>query len=377
MRIKTYIQIVGEMLTQVGSRTPLTNFNVGSVIRTLVEIYAEVAAELYAFIGDVLKQAYLATATGYWLDLKAREYGVTRKVAVKTAGQVVFKRNQPRNENFPIPAGSIVATGVDQGGTERKYFTTTQAVLPAGALQIALPVIAEHEGKAYNVGPGAIRRMKTFIKGIDAVENPTGWITREGADEESDESLRRRTFLAWEELARGGTKAAYMSWALSVTGVKNVWVNDSLPRGQGTVDVYILGESGSPPPALIAEVQAVVDANKPITADALVRAPSTVQIPVAAHVTPRRGFDAAVMDAEIRRRLGILFSGEHDPALPWLEPLGVGRDVIRMQVIEVVMSVDGVYNLDLISPPQDLGIAPYEFPVSGTVTLTFGAPVDG
>jgi phage-related baseplate assembly protein len=75
--------------------------------------------------------------------------------------------------------------------------------------------------------------------------------------------------------------------------------------------------------------------------------------------------------------LGILFSGEPDPALPWLEPLGVGRDVVRMQVIEVVMSVDGVYNLDLISPPQDLGIAPYEFPVSGAVTLTFGGPVDG
>ena len=95
------------------------------------------AAPDHAFIGDVLKQAYLATATGYWLDLKAREYGVVRKAAVKAAGQVVFRRNQPRNENYPIPAGSIVATGVDQGGTERKFFTTTQAVLPAGELEIA------------------------------------------------------------------------------------------------------------------------------------------------------------------------------------------------------------------------------------------------
>ena len=158
MRIKTYYQIVGEMLAQVGIRTPLTNFNVGSVIRTLVEVYAEVAAELYAFIGDVLKQAYLATATGYWLDLKAREYGVTRKPAVKTTGAVVFRRNLPRNENFPIAAGSIVATGVDQSGNERKYFTTAQALLPAGGLEVMVPVIAEHEGKTYNVGPGAIRR---------------------------------------------------------------------------------------------------------------------------------------------------------------------------------------------------------------------------
>jgi uncharacterized phage protein gp47/JayE len=238
-------------------------------------------------------------------------------------------------------------------------------------------VVAEHPGSAYNVGPGAINRLKTFVRGVDGVENRPAWITRDGADQEDDEALRRRVFLAWEELARGGTRAAYVSWALSVPGVKQVWVNDTLPRGQGTVDVYILSESGIPTQALIDQVQAVIDTNKPICSDALVRAPQQVGIPVRAHVIPRRGFDTSVMDTEIRRRLGIYFSGEPDPALPWLEPLGVGKDVIRMQVIETIMSVDGVYNLELMEPVQDLGVAPYEFPVPGTITLTFGAAVDG
>ena len=53
MRIKTYSEIVVDMLTKVASRTKLTNFNVGSVIRTLVEIFSGTVAELYEFIGLV------------------------------------------------------------------------------------------------------------------------------------------------------------------------------------------------------------------------------------------------------------------------------------------------------------------------------------
>ena len=44
MKIKTYPEVVGSMLATIGQRTPLTNFNTGSVIRTLTEVFSIVVS---------------------------------------------------------------------------------------------------------------------------------------------------------------------------------------------------------------------------------------------------------------------------------------------------------------------------------------------
>jgi len=167
------------------------------------------------------------------------------------------------------------------------------------------------------------------------VTNPEDWLTTVGVDEETDAALRQRCFLAWEELSQGGTAAAYISWALSVAGVKSAFVDDTLPRGEGTVDVYIMGEAGPPDPALIEAVQEVVDDNRPITADALVFSPEVVTVPVTLGVTPRAGYDTTAMDTEIRRRLSVFFGDIEDATLP-ITPLGVGKDVVVAQIVGIL-----------------------------------------
>ena len=63
LRIRIFEEIVGSTLAALGERTGLTNFNVGSVIRTVTEVFSEVVAELYAFAGEALKQAFIQTAS--------------------------------------------------------------------------------------------------------------------------------------------------------------------------------------------------------------------------------------------------------------------------------------------------------------------------
>ena len=127
------------------------------VIRTLIEVFSAVTSELYVYMNNTMKQAYLSTATSNLLDLKAKEYGVKRKDAVKTEGKVLFSRLLPKNVNVVIPAGSIVATGIDQSGNDKKYITTSQAVLQSGEKEVLVPVIAEHPGASYNIGSSAIK----------------------------------------------------------------------------------------------------------------------------------------------------------------------------------------------------------------------------
>jgi len=373
LHIKLYPEIIADMLTAIGAKTGLTNFNVGSVIRTTTEVFAEVVGELYAFGAEMLKQGFLDTATTFWLDRKAREFGLTRKPAVKAEGVVVYSRKIAKLTNVNIREGSIVTTPKDQSGTQYRYFTTAEVVLLAGELSIEAPVIAETAGNAYNVGAGSISVMKTFISGVDVVTNLEDWLTVVGVDEESDAALRQRCFLAWNELSQGGTAAAYVSWALSVAGVKSAFVDDTLPRGEGTVDVYIMGEAGPPDPALIEAVQDVVDDNRPITADALVFAPEIVSVPVTLTVIPRAGYDTAAMDTEIRRRISIFFGDIEDPDLP-ITPLGVGKDVVVAQIVGVVMAIPGVYSVVVDEPAADIIIDPDQFPEAGLVTIAMEAP---
>ncbi len=378
MQIKTYTQIVDSLISGVGSRTPLSNFNVGGKIRTILEVVSEATAELYMFGAEELANVFLSTASGVWLDRKGAEYNLVRHQSIKAQGTVVFGRNVARNTNIPIPAGTVVATRRDGYGVEYRYKTDAQVILAAGTTTIEAAVTAdwptetEKNGSLWNAAGAGITAMKTYLSGVDYVTNASDWLTTAGADEESDAHFRRRIKAKWNELARGGTAAAYESLALSVAGVESAFVDDNLPRGEGTVDIYIMSQGGAPSQALIDDVQDVIDANRPITADALVRAPQAVTVAVTMQVTPKSGADITVLDAEIKRRLRVYFGSIVDAALD-VVPLGVGKDVCSARLAAIAMSVPGVYKAVMITPTADVIVDPNEYPTLGTPIINFGA----
>jgi len=371
MIIRTYDQIVADMLGKIAARTKLTNFNVGAVIRTLVEAFGAAVADLGDLTLACLNAGFIVTATGYWLDLKAKEFGVTRHPAKATEGVVYFCRTVPKNENIVIPAGTIVSTLKDQDGKAYRFFTRSDAILAAGTSEISVAVVAEKADAAHNVGPGSIQKTVVHIRGVDRVENRDDWITSEGADAETDSSLRARCFLTWEELTQGSTERAYISWALSDPRVTSAFVNSRHPRGQGTVNVYILGTGGMPSPGLITDVQAVIDENRPLCVDALVLAPSEIEVDIEFSIAPKRWAPTSTIEAEARKRLQAYFNPQGDPAYPWIESLGVGQKVVFNQLVEIVMSVDGVYDVRFVSPDADIDVAADELPTIRTLVIHF------
>ncbi len=392
--IKTFEQIVPAVLAIFGDKSEgrVTNFNVGSVVRTLLEAPSQVTAELYAYGADLLKQAHMDTASGIWLARRAAEFGVEKKEAITIEGQVMFSRKTARSTNVPISRNSIVATRKNRLGKDYRYFTTEDAVLEAGSLSVTVPVIAEGEGSAYNVLPGTIVEMRTYIAGIDAVTNESNWIITTGADAEKDPRLRQRGFKAWDELSLGRISGLYESLALSVAGVADAWVDDSQPRGEGTLDVYILDETGPPAEgsAILQAVQAVLDAKRPATEDVRARTPNSIRIDLVVGVIPKAGYDPSLIHDEVEHRLAIKFGVAEDTEDLGITPLGVGKDVMISQLVAVAMAVEGVYAVHITSmtvtrpgalpvvssPAQDLPIDANEFPDLGTLTVNMEAASD-
>ncbi len=285
----------------------ITNYNSGGVFRTFLEIVAEAVYSFYVLLSNVIRQAFVQTAEGGWLDLKCEEIGITRKPATKTEGIVVFSRENADPVNIVIPSGTILKTKTDSKGKEYRFFTTEETILSSGSTSVNVPVVAEFEGAAYNVGANTITELVSAIPGIDSVNNETNWITKEGTDQETDEDLRERYYLKWEELARGSTKMAYVGYTKEVNGVVDVEVDDSWPRGQGTVDIYITGTNGMPTQTLIDEVQAVINDKKPICSDALVKAPEPVVLNATFNIEIFPGQPLEGLQAEIENIVNALF----------------------------------------------------------------------
>jgi uncharacterized phage protein gp47/JayE len=366
--IKTFEQLIGEVvarLRQAGFR--ITNLRPGGVFYTLLEVTGQGLADLYNLLKQVASQMYLDTAVGDWLDLKVAEFGVARKPAVKARGNVTFYR-AGASGNVVIPAGTVVATPVDRTGKRLQFVVTADTVLQEGSGQVEVPVEAELAGAAYNVGPGTINQLVTHIAGV-TVSNGENWLTREGADTEDDDSLRKRAKMVWTTAATGGTKAAYIAWGLEVPGVVVVRVNDQHPRGQGTVDVIITGTAGIPSADLVAQVQAYIDERRPLCADVLVMGPEPVAVDFNVVLYVARDYgDTSGIAAQAAEVIDIMFRyGDRDH--PEIRKASPDYGVSRAQVISNLMTIPDVVNVELIAPAEDVPVNTYQLAVKGAVDI--------
>lgn len=333
------------------------NLNKG-IARGIIELFAWGLWQLYKFLEVVHRQAIPLEATGEWLDTHAAQVDEKRKPATKARGNVLFLRGDGTG-NIRIPAGRIVRTLPDGKGDIYRYVTDELAVLPEGVASVAVPATAEEYGRGANAAVGQICELATPVEGISGVTNTADWLLEEGADAENDASLQRRYVLAWQSKA-GVTRAAYEAAALSVPGVVDVYVADQHPRGEGTVDVVVMGTAGMPTEKLLTDVRAALDAAIVINHDLLVRAPEPVNVTVRAVLELLSG-DADAIRAEAESWVRSMFSYGDDPAIP---RFSIGRDVVRDRLASGLVSIAGVKRIRWESPAGDV-----EIPAGGLAVL--------
>jgi len=126
---------------------------------------------------------------------------------------------------------------------------------------------------------------------------------------------------------------------------------------------------------LIDDVQAIIDENRPLCVDALVLAPDEIEVDLDFAIVPRRWVPTSTIEAEVRKRLQAYFNPQGDPAYPWIESLGVGEKVVFHQLVEIVMSVDGVYDVRFVSPLVDIDVDTDELPTIRTLAIRFEGAV--
>ena len=189
-RKKGFAEIVGSLLEDAasgrGGRTALTDANGGSVVRTLMEVFARELAVAYEQLEQVYRSAYLDSAGGQALDFVVALVGMQRRVPGHLEGTVTFSRGQPAPQDIHIPAGTLVA-----GRDQPLFATTTPATLIQGDALVGVGVLSVEPSKDGKPVPAAaLNTMPRPIAGIEQVRNPAALIPRQRA--ETDDELRQR-----------------------------------------------------------------------------------------------------------------------------------------------------------------------------------------
>lgn len=248
----------------------VTKWGTGAVFYWLTRICVQIHIELLKLARVILNNMFIRHAEGKWLELKAAEFSKSRKAAIKTQGYITINRSNS-DTALTITKGHIFKTKPDASGTELKYYAVADTLIPAGTRTGKVLVEAEKAGTQYNVSENQITVSMIYLEGIENITNDQDWIYLEGADEESYSSLRTRTLGSWEELSVNTTAGKLKSVVESLPGVMCAYVDDQHPRGQGTVDVIVIGTAGAASAELIQQAQQAIDTLRDNYEDYLVK----------------------------------------------------------------------------------------------------------
>ncbi|WP_416777195.1 baseplate J/gp47 family protein [Xenorhabdus budapestensis] len=197
-----------------------------------------------ALINVTLKNMYLATASGAWLDMFAWGVNLKRKPASAAQGVIRFYKAAGASA-VTVPAGTVIQTERINGEIYR-VSTTESTVIADGVPSALLPVTAEAAGGAFNLAPGYFRILPVAVSGIARVQNEEGWLLAPGADAESDDDLRDRCRNQYNLVGNYHTDAVYRGMIATVAGlsIDRIFFLHDAPRGAGTANAYLLLDSG-------------------------------------------------------------------------------------------------------------------------------------
>lgn len=231
---RNFDQIVTAL--QARSASALTDFEVGSVARTMYESFAYEIALLYEKMNLVYLSAFIDSAEGQQLDMVVAALGVRRGLPDYATGAVSFLRDVG-NIDIVIPVNTLVATEDTENKPRLVYQTLEPAVLPSDSAVVDVRVQAIEAGDAQATEAQTITVMPHPIPGIKAVSNREA-IRFTGKRRETDVELKERAKNAL--LASGkATLVSLEDGLLSLPRVKDVKVRENFRYARGQVYIAL------------------------------------------------------------------------------------------------------------------------------------------
>lgn len=337
----------------------------------------------FGYLDWISKQATPYTATDEYLEAWAALKNIFREPAAAASGTVTYSGSV----GYQLPQGTYLVRGDGY-----VYQTTATGTVGAGGT-VTVPATAvlppidpvnnpTGQGAAGNTAAATALTLQSAVLGVQSTGSAATAFTG-GADVESDDSLRNRMLLAYQQTAQGGAASDYIQWALAVPGVTRAWCAPN-GFGTGTVVVYVMldqaesGNNGFPvgtngvsqydpgpggvPRGVVATGDQLTVANaliteQPVTALVYVcgPTPNTINFTFSGIGTPPTATQQAIAQA-----IQAVFLEQGSPI--------AGTSVALSSIESAVAAIAGTSGFVINSPTGNIANVTGELPVLGTVT---------
>lgn len=360
---KPFAEISADMIEQVrGTTDKLTDFNVGSVVRTLLEANATELDDYYqAMYYGLLRAIPTAIYLGFGFDIKP---------AVAAIGTVTITRLGDATQAQTIPAGTSLTSlsGVT-------YLTDADLILGVGQTSGSVTVTATVAGVSGNTDPGTLTLFTQTTSAL-TVTNPSS-ITG-GEDVETEEKRAERFAAFVRSLARGTVAALEYGATLPAiyhptTGLLSERVQRvSVYEEPGHVMLYIHNGSYGASDELVAAVQLLIDGYRdentlswvggyrPAGMRVEVVAMTETPLDVSIEITKRASASAATVTSAVRGALERFVRA----AMP--------NEIIRpIDLINAALAIDGVDAVTVLSPVSSVTVPRNAILYLGDLSITW------
>ncbi|MCO0806691.1 baseplate J/gp47 family protein [Lactobacillus helveticus] len=345
----------------------------GSIIYDAVAPAAMVSAQQSLSLANIIRETYIKTAQGEFLDYRAVEHGTNRYAATFT--EVKARFNDDNGKPINVEVGDRFASIA-----ESPIFYTVIKSNGDGTAEMQ----AEEAGTSANSYLGQVLPVtpNDNLAWAEIVE-----ITIPARDEENDDHLRARLLDHNTWVAYGGNVADYLDMTSKIsdvgaTQVYPVW------DGPGTVKLVILNNDLMPASqTLIKKVKEEIDPEEsttqgyglaPIDHQVTVAAPETFEVNIAMNVTIADSANIDTIRTNIKASLEELFKSLRRDwsTIDSATGRGYKLTVYRSKILSRVMTLEGVANAtmpQLNGKDEDLQLVfsntTSQLPVLGEVTV--------
>lgn len=345
----------------------------GSIIYDAVAPAAMVSAQQSLSLANIIRETYIKTAQGEFLDYRAVEHGTSRYAATNTEVKARFNNDDGNPVNVEV--GDRFASIA-----ESPIFYTVIKANDDGTAEMQ----AEEAGTIANSYLGQVLPVtpNDNLAWAEIIE-----ITIPARDEENDDHLRARLLNSNSWVAYGGNVADYLDMTSKIHDVGATQVYPTWD-GPGTVKLVILNNDLMPASStLVKKVKEEIDPEEsttqgyglaPIDHRVTVTAPETFTIDIAMNVTIVDSVNIDSIRANIKTSLEEFFKSLRRDWSTVNPTVGRGYSLIvyRSKILSRVMMLEGVANATmprLNGKDEDLQLlfnnTTSQLPVLGEVTV--------
>ena len=316
----------------------------GSIIYDAVAPAAMVSAQQSLSLANIIRETYIKTAQGEFLDYRAVEHGTSRYAATNTEVKAKFNDDDgnPVNVNIGDRFASIAESPI--------FYTVIKANNDGTA-----EMQAEEAGTSAN---GYLGQVLPVTPNDNLAWAEITEIIAPARDAETDDHLRERILKSDAWLAYGGNIADYLDMIhkISEVGAAQVY---PVWAGSGTVKLVIVNNDLMPAsPDLVKKVKNIIDPEDneaqgvglaPIDHRVTVVAPEVLKVDVSIQLQLTDQANKVAVEKGIKDMLNELFSELRKDwdTINATVGRGYSLSIYRSRILSKIMLIDGVADSQL------------------------------